>query len=137
MKKTRFLPARLLLPALVFTGLALAPAASAQTRQASASDSEFCQMLRGVMTPQRAELEQLETERDAAAETVESLGESWEDSEVHRNVSARHAAAADRDKAAYDEARQALARKELALAAALRDYNRQVETFNARCAPRN
>jgi sensor domain CHASE-containing protein len=137
MKHTRLLSARQILPALIFAGLALAPAATAQNRQASASDAEFCELLRGVMAPQHAELEQLEAERDAAAETVEALGEAWEESEIHRRVSTRHAAAADRDKAAYDDARQGLARKELALAAALRDYNRQVATFNARCAPRN
>ncbi len=111
--------------------IAFAPAAAAQATEQA--DLAACQAMEAAFAPRKAEIDALQATRDAAAAAAETHGAAWEEFEVHRNVSARHAEAANREKAAYDEARKALARAEMALQASLRQYNADAAVFNARC----
>jgi hypothetical protein len=120
----------LLVSAILLAG----PVAAAQAN--GAQDAELCRIMTATLPPRQAEITQLTSERDATAVTVEDLGDAWEDAEIHRLVSAAHARTADTARAAYDEARRALARHELALQSALDQYNTDVGAFNARCARR-
>lgn len=108
------------------------PAATAQAN--SAQDAELCRVMSATMTPRKAEIETMTAERDAAAAEVELTGDVWEDAEVHRLASASHARTADTARAAHDEARKLLSRREQALQATLRQFNSDVAAFNARCA---
>ncbi|PKP83357.1 MAG: hypothetical protein CVT79_00690 [Alphaproteobacteria bacterium HGW-Alphaproteobacteria-18] len=99
-----------------------------------ASDMKACKAMAATLAPKQADITEMTTTRDAAAATLETTGDAWEDAETHRLVSASHAATADTAKAAYDDARQVLARRELALQASVRQYNDDVAAFNSRCA---
>ena len=74
--------------------------------------------------------------RGASALRAEEAGIAWEDAEIHRLVSAAHAATADRELAAYDAARKQFARDELALQSAVQQFNTDVSAYNTRCSPR-
>lgn len=107
---------------------------SAVAEANSANDVQACKALATTMPAREAEIAELTASRDEAAHTVEASGDSWEDTEIHRLASAQHAAAADRAKTEYDDARKLLARREMALQATLRQYNDDVAVFNSRCA---
>lgn len=104
---------------------------------AQASDVAACKAMQAALVPREAEVADLTARRDAAAEQTEATGEAWEDAEIHRLVSAGHAAGADTTKAAYEEARHQLAREEMALQATLKQYNTDVAVYNSRCAKKN
>lgn len=120
----------LLVSAVILAG----PVAAAQAR--SAQDAELCRVMSATLAPRQAEIVTLTAERDTATEAVEDSGDAWEEAETHRLVSAAQARSADEARAAYDDARQVLARREMALQSTLRQYNTDVEAFNARCARR-
>ncbi len=103
---------------------------------AHASDVAACKAMQATLAPRVAEITDLTSKRDASAELVEATGEAWEDVEIHRLVSAGHAAKADSEKAVYEDARRQLARDEMALQASLKQYNADVAVFNGRCAPK-
>lgn len=103
---------------------------------AHASDVAACKAMQATLAPRAAEIADLTSKRDASAELVEATGEAWEDVEIHRLVSAGHAAKADSEKAIYDDAKRQLARDEMALQASLKQYNSDVAVFNGRCAPK-
>lgn len=107
---------------------------SAVAEANGARDSGACRAMAATMPAREAEIAELTANRDAAAEAVETMGDAWEDLEIHRLASGTHAAAADRAKADYDDARKLLARREMALQATLRQFNDDVAVFNSRCA---
>jgi hypothetical protein len=119
---------------LVTAALVAGPVAAAQAR--SAQDAELCRVMSATLAPRQAEITALKAERDAAARLAEDRGDAWEEAETHRLVSAAQARSADEAGTADSEARQLLARRELALQSALRQYNTDVDAFNARCARR-
>lgn len=118
----------LMLAVLIFGAHAVAADAS------GASDLKACKAMAATLTPKQADITEMTKTRDAAAVTVETTGEAWEEAETHRLISADHAATADQTKAAYDNARQVFARSEMALQASVRQYNDDIATFNSRCA---
>ncbi|MFN7055978.1 hypothetical protein [Hyphomonas sp.] len=107
------------------------PVAAAQAN--GAQDAALCRTMSATLAPRQAEIRALTSDRDAAATAAEDLGDVWEEAETHRLVSAARAREADAARTAYDEARQLLARRELALQSAVRQYNTDIEAFNARC----
>lgn len=119
-------------PLFLATLMIACPVAAAQAN--GTADMQACKAMAATLPPKQAEITQLTTERDAAAEAVESTGEAWEDTEIHRRASAGHAAAADAARTVYDEAKKRLARHELALQASVRQYNDDIAAFNSRCA---
>lgn len=114
--------------------LLIAGAHAAVAEANGASDLKACKAMAATLAPKQADIADMTAERDAAAEAVETHGEAWEDAEVHRRVSASHAAAADRAKAAYDDARKLLASHEMALQSSVTQFNDDVAAYNSRCA---
>ncbi|MFN3314302.1 MAG: hypothetical protein ACK46Q_12665 [Hyphomonas sp.] len=110
------------------------PVAAAQAN--NAQDVRACEAMAATIAPREAEIVALTAERDEVAASVERHGDAWEDAEIHRLASASHAAKADVAKAAYDEARKLLSRREMALQATVRQFNDDAEVFNSRCARR-
>lgn len=113
--------------------LALYAGAFAGPALANGKADPACLAMQASLKPRQEEIDTLHAQRDASAEAVETTGQAWDDVEVHRLMSAQHAEAADREKLAYEEARKQLARDELALQSALKQYNADVAVFNARC----
>ncbi len=97
-------------------------------------DAEACRAMQATIAPRQAEIAKLTEQRAASAIAAEDAGVNWEDAEIHRLVSPALAATADRERAAYDTAKQQFARDELALQNAVRSFNADVATFNARCS---
>ncbi|ABI76465.1 hypothetical protein HNE_1672 [Hyphomonas neptunium ATCC 15444] len=118
----------LVLSVIVFGAVAATASAN------GASDVKACKAMAATLPPKQTDITRMTETRDAAAETVETAGTAWEDAETHRLVSSGHAATADQAKAAYDAAKQVLARRELALQASVSDYNDDIAVFNSRCA---
>lgn len=118
----------LLIAAAVFAG----PVAAADAN--GVSEVKACKAMAAALEPRGLEIADLVAARDEAAEVVEENGETWEDTEALRRASSSHAAAADKAKAAYDGAKQLLARREMALQAVIGDYNKDIEVFNNLCA---
>ena len=114
--------------------LIIAGAHAAVAEANGASDLKACKAMAATLAPKQADIADMTAERDAAAEATETTGEAWEDAEIHRRISAGHAATADEAKAAYGEARQLLARREMALQASVAQFNDDVAVYNARCA---
>lgn len=108
------------------------PAAAAQA--GNAQDIRACEAMAATTGPREAEIAALTAERDEAAAGAGHAGDAWEDAEIHRLASPGHAAAADAARAAFDEARQRLSRREMALQAAIRQFNDDADMFNSRCA---
>ena len=100
------------------------------------TDVAACKAMQATLVPRQAEIDDLVSHRDASAVAIEDAGVVWEDVEIHRLVSKSQADAADAGKAAYEAARQQLARDEMALQAALKQFNADVAMFNARCSPK-
>lgn len=119
-------------PLLVVVAIVACHSAVAEAN--GARDDGACKAMAATMPAREAEIAELTASRDAAAEAVEANGDTWEDLEIHRLASSAHAAAADRAKAEYDDARKLLARREVALQATLRQFNDDVAVFNSRCA---
>lgn len=97
-------------------------------------DIQACKAMQATIAPREAEIAELTGKRDTSALLAEDAGVRWEDAEIHRLVSAAHAATAERERAAYDAARQQFARDELALQSAVKQFNTDVSIFNARCS---
>ncbi len=97
-------------------------------------DADACRAMQATIAPREAEIAKLTEQRAASAITAEDAGVNWEDAEIHRLVSAAHAAAADRERAEYETAKQAFAKDDLALQSAVRAFNADVSVFNARCS---
>lgn len=110
------------------------PVAAAQAN--STQDVQACRAMAATIAPREAEIAALAAERDDVAASVERYGDAWEDAEALRLASAGHAATADAAKAAYDEARKLLSRREMALQATVRQFNADADAFNNRCARR-
>ncbi len=117
-----------------FAALILATAFTGTAAANASADTGACKAMQAALVPRQEELAELTKQRDASAVLVEESGLAWEDVEIHRLVSARHAADADREKAVYEAARQKLARDEMALQSTLKQYNTDVAVFNGRCA---
>lgn len=122
----------LIRPLMLAVFILVAHAAAADAN--GASDMKTCKAMAATLPPKQADITRMTATRDAAAETVETSGEAWEDAETHRLASPSHAAAADTARAAYDEATQQLSRQETTLQAAVGQYNDEVSIFNSRCA---
>lgn len=110
--------------------LALALPAGALTRD----EIRQCEVMAATFEARTAKIEEARAARDLLAEQVEAAGAAWEDVEVHRNISARHAASADRAKADWEAAKAELARAEMALQADVRQLNGDMAQYNAKCA---
>ena len=98
------------------------------------NDIRACNSLAARAAEGQAEIAALKATRDELAQKAESAGSDWEDVEVHRNVSARHGAAADAARAEWMAARQAVYDAEAALQARVSAVNELSARFNARCA---
>ncbi|MFN4224782.1 MAG: hypothetical protein ACK4HR_00590 [Hyphomonas sp.] len=118
---------RILISSILFAGMLAGPAL------ANGKADPACVAMQASLKPRQQEIDTLVARRGASAEAVEITGQAWEDAEVHRLVSAPHAATADRAKSAYEEAKKQLARDELVLQSALAQFNTDVAAFNARC----
>lgn len=118
----------------LFTAFALALAGPASAN--GTPDLAACKAMQATLVPRQTEVTGLAAERDASAVSVEETGQAWADAEIHRLISDGHAAAADAGKAAYDAARQKLARDEMALQATLKQFNADIAVFNSRCSPK-
>lgn len=99
-------------------------------------DMAACKALQAKLAARQAEILELTGQRGASALRAEEAGIAWEDAEIHRLVSAAHAATADRELAAYDAARKQFASDELALQSAAGQFNTDVAAYNTRCAPK-
>jgi len=99
-------------------------------------DAAACKAMQATLAPRQAEISELTEQREASALRAEEAGIAWEDAEIHRLVSAGHAATADRERAAYDAAKKQVARDELALQSAVKQFNTDVSVYNTRCAPK-
>ena len=109
-------------------------AVAATANANGASDVKACKAMAATLAPKQADITKMTASRDEAAAQVEATGEAWEDAETHRLVSPGHAATADTAKAAYESAKQAFARQEMALQASVSQYNDDIAAFNGRCA---
>jgi hypothetical protein len=96
-------------------------------------DIQACKAMQATIAPREAEIAELTAKREVSALQAEDAGARWEDAEIHRLVSAEHAATADREQAAYAAAKQQFARDELALQSAVKQFNTDVSIFNVRC----
>jgi hypothetical protein len=114
-------------------GLALAGPASANDK----ADPAACAAMQATLAPREADVAELTEARNAAFARAEATKKVWQDVEVHRSISERYAAVADRDKAAYESAREALAREDMALQSVLQQFDTDRAVFNARCSPGN
>jgi hypothetical protein len=112
----------------VFTATLANPAVAA-----GKTDLASCKAMQAALAPRQTTINDLVAQRDASAAAVEEAGQAWEDVEIHRLVSKGHAEAADAGKAAYETAREQLARDETALQDTLQQFNADVAAFNARC----
>jgi hypothetical protein len=101
-----------------------------------AVDVAACRAMKATLAPRQAEISELTEQREASALLAEEAGIAWEDAEIHRLVSAAHAATADRELAAYDAAKKKFARDELALQSAVKQFNADVAVYNTRCSPK-
>lgn len=114
--------------------LLLLAAQTATANALTAADAARCKAMAGTLAPKKAEIQEMQTERDAMAVTVEVKGEAWEDAEAVRLFSAAHAEAADVAKAEYDALRKQLANKEMALQAQVGQFNQDISAYNQSCA---
>lgn len=99
-------------------------------------DVAACKAMQAALAPRQAEMSELIGQRGASALRAEEAGIAWEDAEIHRLVSAEHAATADRELAAYDAAKKTFARDEIALQSAVKQFNADVGAYNTRCSPK-
>lgn len=106
------------------------PTASALTP----ADLQRCQAMAATLTPKQAEIERVKAKRDEYAENVETLGEAWQEAEVHRLVSAGHAAKADEALMAYEEVERGLSKLERGLQGLVVQYNKDIYAYNKSCA---
>ncbi len=123
-------PRPFLLAFLVF-GLVAMPAAALKPSAAGT-----CRTMAGELAHAQEKIVGLKADRDALAQDAETAGAAWEDSEVHRLISDRHAARANTDQAAFEAAKSALAEAEAQLQANVSSYNQSAADYNARCAPK-
>ena len=119
---------------LLILAAVLMTCAAPQAAGFSQADIRACNGMAKSAKNQKAEVEQLKTARDALAQAAEEAGARWEDAEIHRNASARHAAAADAAKAEWDAAREAVRTSEAELQARVSELNATAAQYNARCA---
>lgn len=118
------------------TALLLATALTGMAPALASTDAAACKAMQAALVPRQEDLAELSATRDASALRVEETGLAWEDLEIHRLISERHAAEADRQNAIYEAARQKLARDEMALQSSLKQFNADVAVYNGRCAAR-
>lgn len=116
--------------ATIFAMTAAAPPAAALSQK----DVRACKAMTERVTEGKAEIADLRARRDSLAESAETAGANWEEAEVHRNISARHGAAADQAKAQWEAAQAELAEAETALQARIAEVNKTSARFNERCA---
>jgi hypothetical protein len=109
--------------ALALPSLALTPV---EVRQCNAMAETF--------DAKQAEILRLQEAQAELAAEAETLGEAWEMAEEQRLFSARHGAAADDSKAAYEAARNASNSAAMDLSSKVRMLQADVAQFNARCA---
>ncbi len=123
MKTIRPAIALLMLCALSMPAMALTPG---EVRQCNAMAETF--------DAKQAEILRLQEAQAELASEAETLGEAWEMAEEQRLFSARHGAAADDAKAAYEAARNASNSAAMDLNSKVRMLQADVAQFNARCA---
>lgn len=114
----------------LITALGLPATAQAMT----AKDIKRCNAMAATLAPKKAELEALQTKRDALAEKAETTGEIWEEAEIHRNISADLAAKADAAKSAHDASKGEFMKVEMALQSNLKQFNIDVAGYNKSCS---
>ncbi len=116
--------------------LALAAPVASADAASSAKDLARCQAMSATFKPKQEEIVELKDARDAQAEIVETKGQAWDDVEVLRNASRKHAKTADAAKADYEAAKADLLRMELGLQEAVTALNADFEAYNQTCATR-
>lgn len=100
-----------------------APVAQAQT----------CAQQAAQLQEQQTAAQDLAEARLVLVEDVEAAGDAWEDVEIHRLVSAEHAATADDAKLVYETLKADLLDKEIALQALVVSLNDEVAAYNSKC----
>jgi SMC interacting uncharacterized protein involved in chromosome segregation len=113
---------------------ALAAPVAAADAASSAKELARCQAMSATFKPKQEEIVKLKDARDAQAEVVETKGEVWDDVEVMRNASKKHAKTADAAKADFETAKADLLRMELGLQEAVKALNADFEAYNQTCA---
>ena len=114
----------------VIAAVFAAPAASALGQ----ADLERCQAMQATMIPKRNEIERVTAKRDDLAVKVETLGETWQNAEAMRNLSADYAKEADEALYAYEAAERSFANTERGLNGLVQMFNKDVASFNRSCA---
>lgn len=121
---------RMLVSALVITVCFASPAAAAL----STKDVRRCNAMAATLTPKKAQIQTLTAQRDAQAEKVEVLGDSWEESETMRNFKGDAGASADTLKTNYDAAKARLMHMDRALQVTAKQFNTDISDYNRSCA---
>ncbi|MEM1146982.1 MAG: hypothetical protein AAF582_09640 [Pseudomonadota bacterium] len=103
--------------------LLMAPAASALSCAQEAAN----------LQDRQSQLIDIANERQTLVDQVEAAGDVWEDVEIHRLMSASHAATADQAKAEYEALKADLMQQENALQAQAASLNDEVAVYTARC----
>ncbi len=117
---------------LVLAALAAVPALPASAL--TSAEIKACKAMGASIQARHADLQEQGEARLTLAEAVETAGAIWEDAEVHRLASKKHAADADAKKAAYEEKKAVFTRKEMAYQADAATLNHDVEAYNAKCS---
>lgn len=112
----------------VFLALAVLIAAPA-----AFADMDACAALKATFAPKESEIAALTEKRDDMALVLEAKGEAWDDAEVTRRFSTRHARTAELLKADYETVERALVNAEIGLQATVRQYNMDVSQYNGVC----
>ncbi len=98
------------------------------------ADMAACNAMKATFKPKEAEIAKLTEKRDDIALVVEAKGEAWDDAQITRLFSTRHARTADLLKADYETVERELVNAEIGLSATVRQYNMDVAQYNAACA---
>lgn len=92
-----------------------------------------CQALGKSIQVRQGEVQTMTAKRDRALEVLELTGQQWDDVEIHRMISAGHAAEADKRKAAYEVEKTEFMKLDAALQSKNRMVNQSIVHYNARC----
>lgn len=100
----------------------------------SQAEVKRCNAMAASFAAKKAEITKAKADLDEKAALVESLGERWEEVEVHRLVSATHAQEADEAKAKWEGLKSEVLKTQLALQSKVQMLNSDVAAFNKSCA---
>lgn len=114
---------------LVLSVGALVPSASALT----ARQARECRAMSASLQVRQKEADVEVEERQDLLDLVEVAGDEWEDAEVLRLFSPAQATDADSKKAVYDDLKNNLMRREIALQSSVAMINSDVAAYRGRC----